>query len=53
MAVGGWMAGLIYDGWGYYAPAFAAGILFNLVNVALIGTLVPRHRPPRSVLAAV
>jgi MFS family permease len=53
MAVGGWMAGLIYDGWGYYAPAFAAGILFNLVNLALVGTLVPRHRPPRSVLAAV
>ena len=53
MAVGGWMAGLIYDGWGYYAPAFAAGIVFNLANVALVGTLVPRHRPPRSVLAAV
>jgi MFS family permease len=53
MAAGGWMAGLIYDGWGYYAPAFAAGILFNLVNLVLVGTLVPRHRPPRSVLAAV
>ncbi len=53
MAVGGWMAGLIYDSWGYYAPAFAAGIFFNLVNVALVGILVPRHRPPRSVLAAV
>jgi MFS family permease len=53
MAAGGWMAGLIYDGFGYYAPAFAAGILFNLVNLALLATLVPRHRPPRSVLAAV
>jgi MFS family permease len=53
MAAGGWMAGLIYDGWGYYAPAFAAGVLFNLVNLVLVGTLVPRHRPPRSVLAAV
>jgi MFS family permease len=53
MAAGGWMAGLIYDGWGYYAPAFAAGVLFNLVNLVLVGSLVPRHRPPRSVLAAV
>jgi MFS family permease len=53
MAAGGWMAGLIYDGFGYYAPAFAAGIVFNLVNLVLLGTLVPRHRPPRSVLAAV
>lgn len=52
MAAGGWMAGVIYDGWGYYAPAFAAGILFNLVNLILIGTLVPRHRPPHSVFAA-
>ena len=53
MAAGGWMAGLIYDGWGYYAPAFAAGIVFNLVNLGLVGILVPRHRPPRSLLAAV
>jgi predicted MFS family arabinose efflux permease len=48
MAAGGWMAGLIYDAWGFYAPAFMAGIVFNLVNLA-----VPRHRPPRSLLAAV
>ena len=53
MAAGGWMAGLIYDGWGYYAPAFAAGIAFNLANLVLVGTLVPRHRPPRALLAAV
>jgi MFS family permease len=53
MAAGGWMAGLIYDGWGYYAPAFAAGIAFNLANLVLVGTLVPRHRPPRTLLAAV
>jgi len=52
MAAGGWMAGLIYDGWGYYAPAFAAGILFNLANLILIGALAPRHRPPRTRLAA-
>jgi MFS family permease len=46
MAAGGWMAGLIYDRFGFYAPAFAAGIVFNLLNLGLIGCLVPRHRPP-------
>jgi MFS family permease len=51
MAAGGWIAGLIYDQFGFYAPAFAAGIAFNLVNLALIGALVPRHRPPRLVAA--
>jgi MFS family permease len=51
MAAGGWMAGLIYDGWGFYAPAFLAGIVFNMANLALLGALVPRHRPPRTLLA--
>jgi MFS family permease len=45
MAAGGWWAGLIYDGWGYYAPAFLLGIAFNLANLVLLSTLVPRHRP--------
>jgi MFS family permease len=52
MAAGGWMAGLIYDGWGFYAPAFLAGIGFNVANLILLGALVPRHRPPRTLLAA-
>ena len=47
MAAGGWLAGVIYDGFGFYAPAFAAGLLFNLVNLAIVGTLVTAHRPPR------
>ena len=46
MAAGGWMAGLIYDGWGFYAPAFIAGIVFNLLNLVLIGALVARLRVP-------
>jgi len=53
MATGGWIAGLIYDSWGFYAPAFAVGIVFNLLNLAALGLLVPRHRPPRTRLAAV
>jgi MFS family permease len=44
MALGGWMAGLLYDHFGYYAPAFAAGIGTNILNVLIIGTLVFRQR---------
>jgi MFS family permease len=44
MAMGGWLAGLLYDHFGYYAPAFAAGIGANLLNLLLIGTLVARQR---------
>ena len=44
MAMGGWLAGLLYDRFGYYAPAFAAGIGANLLNLLLIGALVARQR---------
>jgi len=47
MAAGGWLAGAIYDGFGFYAPAFAAGLLFNLLNLAVVGILVMAHRSPR------
>jgi MFS family permease len=43
MASGGWFAGLLYDHFGYYAPAFAAGLIFNAVNLFLVGTLVMRR----------
>jgi MFS family permease len=43
MASGGWVAGMLYDHFGYYAPAFAAGLIFNFVNLVLIGTLVARR----------
>src|SRR3954469_13871887 len=43
MAAGGWFAGVLYDHFGYYAPAFAAGLIFNFVNLVLIGTLVARR----------
>ena len=32
MARGGWLAGLLYDHYGYYAPAFAAGIGANIAQ---------------------
>jgi MFS family permease len=44
MAAGGWIAGLLYDHLGYYAPAFALGIGTNIANLLLITVLVGRHR---------
>jgi len=43
MAIGGWLAGALYDHFGTYAPAFAAGIAANAINLAMIGTLVLRQ----------
>lgn len=48
MAAGGWFAGLLYDHFGYYAPAFSAGVLANLLNLAIIGFLVWRQRMARA-----
>jgi MFS family permease len=44
MAFGSWFAGLLYDHFGYYAPAFGAGVLFNLGNLMLISFLVIRQK---------
>jgi MFS family permease len=44
MAAGGWLAGVMYDEFGFYAPAFAVGIGFNLLNMAAIGPLVLRGK---------
>jgi MFS family permease len=43
MATGGWLAGVLYDYFGYYAPAFAAGLGVNLLNFMIIGTLAFRR----------
>ena len=44
MAIGGWLAGVLYDYFGFYAPAFAAGVAANAINLLIIGTLVLRRR---------
>jgi len=44
MALGGWLAGMLYDHFGYYQPAFAAGIIANILNFLVVGTLVMRQR---------
>ena len=44
MAAGGWIAGLLYDHLGYYAPAFAFGIGANILNLLVVSLLVGRRR---------
>jgi MFS family permease len=44
MAAGSWMAGVIYDYFGFYAPAFATGLAFNLVNFVVIALLLVQAR---------
>jgi MFS family permease len=39
MALGGWLAGIIFDATASYIPAFKTGIAFNLVNLLAVGTL--------------
>jgi MFS family permease len=46
MALGGWMSGLIFDVFGSYRAAFANGLLWNLLNVAIaVWLLLQRRRP--------
>ena len=52
MATGSWLAGRLYDHFGYYAPAFGSGVAFNLANLAIIGFLVHRTSRRRSHFAA-
>jgi MFS family permease len=48
MALGGWLGGYLYDWFGFYQPAFAVGVAFNLANLALVGGLVALGmKPPR------
>ncbi|MGH6790698.1 MAG: MFS transporter [Pseudolabrys sp.] len=47
MAAGGWLAGLLYDHFGYYAPAFATGVGTNILNILIIGLLVLRQNKTR------
>jgi len=44
MGTGGWLAGYLYDIYGYYTPAFATGVAFNVVNIAILLILLVRQR---------
>jgi len=43
MAAGGWAAGVLYDYFGFYAPAFATGLGVNILNFSIIGALALRQ----------
>ena len=43
MAAGGWIAGVIYDYFGFYAPAFATGLGVNILNFMIISALALRR----------
>jgi len=45
MALGGWMTGVIYDITGSYQMSIWNGILFNALNIAIIGYILWRSRP--------
>ena len=51
MAFGSWLAGELYDRFGFYAPAFGVGVFFNFANLVVIGFLVARRGRQRLVLA--
>ena len=47
MAIGAWLGGAVFDLTGTYAPAFLAGVAFNLGNLAIIAWLILRTRGAR------
>ncbi|AEG91994.1 MFS transporter [Ramlibacter tataouinensis] len=44
MALGGWLSGLVFDLTGSYDAAFLNGIAWNLLNLAIVGSLYWRVR---------
>jgi len=44
MALGGWMSGAIFDLTGSYRAAFANGLMWNLLNLAVAAWLLSRSR---------
>jgi len=44
MAIGSWLAGILYDQLGTYVWAFAAGVAANAVNLVIVSVLVLRRR---------
>ena len=45
MALGGWFSGVIFDWTGSYRAAFFNGVLWNLVNLAVVALIIWRRRP--------
>lgn len=53
MALGGWMAGALYDLTGSYTVSFLNAIAFNILNMAIAGTLLMRAKARSAAMAAV
>ncbi len=51
MALGGWMSGAIFDLTGSYRLAFVNGIAWNLLNIAIMGSILLRGRMPPEAVA--
>jgi hypothetical protein len=49
MAGGGWLAGALYDHYGFYLPAFASGAGANALNLVIIGALVLQQTRRRGI----
>ena len=47
MALGGWLAGYIFDSTGTYTPAFLVGATFNVANLIIVLFLIIRTRSGR------
>ena len=47
MALGGWLAGYIFDSTGTYTPAFLVGATFNVANLFIVLFLIIRTRSGR------
>jgi MFS family permease len=45
MSFGGWASGVIFDLTGSYQAAFVNGVVWNLLNVAIVGWLLMRATP--------
>ena len=45
MALGGWLAGYVFDSTGSYTPAFLVGAAFNVANLIIVLGLIHRARP--------
>ena len=44
MALGGWLAGYVFDSTGSYTPAFLVGAAFNVTNLIIVLGLINRTR---------
>ena len=51
MALGGWVAGYVFDLTGSYSPAFLIGVAFNVANLAILVGLIMRDRDRRLQMA--